>query len=476
MKNFFTLMAVLLLSLTARAQHSNLKSSEALKFRMDSLESNYWDSYQEMWDTSMNYYDYNAYGQMTLYHNTWLDNSTGELLREGRYEYSYNEDGSMAEALVLEWDEDTDDWENDDLDVYTYDEDGNQTGSVGYRWDDANELWIRKDSSFNVYNDEGLLSEHSGYEWKTDRWVIRYFTSDTYEEHGWLDEHLSRMWYEDDQEWKNNSKWVYAWNEQGQSLGYVRYDQDVYDGPWLEESKVDKIYNDENLLYITNSGQWETDHWQINRIDTMDYNSSGWLIEVRGYYLDEGNMRQNNNYSYSYDASGNVKEYIYSYWDKNASKLVVYGKDLFTYDLSYAMTDIVLPDESSEWYGYLLLNQFSNIPMSIHVLHWKNETWVDYLKKTFFYSEKNVEGLGLEEQEREMVRVYPNPVSDHLYMDLPEGSSHATLSLYELTGRQVLRRKVDAGASLSLTALPAGIYLYRMSVDGKIQSGKLVKR
>ena len=60
-------MAVLLISLAASAQYSNQKSIQALKLRMDSVESNYWNSYDEMWDSTMFYYDFNASGQMTLY-------------------------------------------------------------------------------------------------------------------------------------------------------------------------------------------------------------------------------------------------------------------------------------------------------------------------------------------------------------------------------------------------------------------------
>ena len=476
MKQIFTLMAVLMISLAASAQYSNQKSAEALKLRLDSMEISYWNSSDEMWEPGTYYYDYNVSGQLTLRFNTWVDNGSGEVLGDGRNEYSYNEDGSMAKYLNLRWDEDADDWGNKYREVYNYDEDGNQIGSVSHRWDETNELWTPDDSSFNVYNEAGLLSEYSGYEWKTDRWVIRYYSSYTYEEHGWVDEHITRMWYEDDQEWKNNNKWVYTWNTVGQMLTKIRYDQEVYEGPWLEDNKNENTYNSENLLLTTSSARWATEQWEIYYSDTMDYNASGWLTEDRGYALDEGNWRTDDRYTYSYDASGNVIEYINSSWDRNALELAVYEKDLFTYDLSHSMTDIVLPDVDSDWNDNLLMDQFLNIPQSIHVLEWRNNDWEDYEKSTFFYSEKNVEGVGVEEQERAMVRIYPNPVSDQLHMDLPEGASSATLALYEVTGRQVLRRQVNAGASLSLTTLPAGIYLYSLTVDGKIQSGKLVKR
>lgn len=116
------------------------------------------------------------------------------------------------------------------------------------------------------------------------------------------------------------------------------------------------------------------------------------------------------------------------------------------------------------------------MPLGFQVYRWKNESWEDERDFTYFYSEWNVQGVGLEENELVMARIYPNPVSELLQVELQEGSSKATLTLYELTGRQVLRRQLHSSGTISLSNLPQGVYLYSLSVDGKIQSGKLVKR
>lgn len=474
MKQIFNLVALLLVSMAASGQYSYQKSATVLKQRMDSVEINYWNSYDEVWESSKYHYDYDVSGQMTFYFTTYTDNSSGDVLGEDRYEYSYNADGSIAELHELNWDEDAGDWETSRKRVYSYDEGGNQIGYANYNWDSSGEQWTRVDSTFNTYNGEGLLTEYNGFLWQSDQWIIRYFSQYNYEQHGWLSEHYMRMWYEADQTWKNNIKFVYTWNEQGEMLTKIRYDQEVYEGPWLEYYKLEHFYNDENLLTTTNSAHWETGQWAIYRTDTMSYNADGLLAEDRGYTLVDSSMQPDFRYEYSYDASGNLTEYINYTWDENTSNLVFWGKNLYSHDLSFSITDLLLPGVDSDWYSKLFLGNITSMPLGLHIYHWIDDSWQDYQKTAYFYSEMNVVGLG--ERELAMVRLYPNPVGDQLHIALPEGSSGATLALYEITGRQVFRCQMEEGAILSMANLPAGIYLYSLSVDGMIQSGKLVKR
>ena len=475
MKQIFTLAAMLFLGLAANGQYSDLKSTQGLRQALDSMDLNYWDSYNEQWDSTRYYFEYNATGQMTLFYTTYKDNSTGDWLGEDRNEYNFNSKGNIIEYLYLQWDEDISDWETDTRKVYSYSSSGNQAGYVSYDWDDIGEEWIRDDSIHYYYNDERLLTEYTGAEWKTDHWVGRYLSEYSYNAQGLLSEQISRMWYEDDQEWKNNIKYVMTWNEQGQLLTKIRYDQDVYDGPWLEEYKQELSYNAKHLRTISSSAHWESDQWEIYRYDTVEYNTSGLPTENRGYYLDEGIMRPDYMHEYSFDASGNLVEYIVSNWDKNAMDLVLYGKSNYSYDLDYTVDDLLLPSDS-DWESDLNMDYVLNMPLGIHAYQWINDSWEDYKLTKYFYSPRNVEGVGVEYNELAMARLYPNPVSEMLYVALEEGFNKATLSIYELTGRQVLRRQLNTDGAVSLAALPAGVYLYSLTVDGKIQSGKLMKR
>ncbi len=475
MKQTFTLLALLFLGLAANGQYYNLKSTQGLKQALDSMDLIYYDSGNDQWDSTKYYIEYDASGQMTLLYTTYTDNSTGEVLGGDRYVYSYNTDGSMIEYLNLEWDEDIDDWELDFREVYSYDEDGNQIGYISYDWDNSGNVWTRNDSIVNTYNEQGFLIEYSGYEWKADQWIIRHYSEYSYNAQGLLLDQITRMWYEDDQEWKNNIKFEYSYNGEGQMLTTVRSDQDVYDGPWLLEYKLENAYNDEYSRITTSSAHWKTDQWEIYYADTVDYNSSGLATEDRGYYLDEGNMRPNYIYVYSYDANGNLIEYIDHSWDRNASSMELSAKYNYSYDLDYTMAELLLPIDN-DLESDLILEYVSNMPLGSHAYYWRNESWEDYRRINYFYSEMNVEGVGVEENELVMARLYPNPVSDLLQVELEEGSLKATLTLYELTGRQVLRRQINSGGAVSLSTLPAGVYLYKLTVDGKIQSGKLMKR
>lgn len=475
MKKTISLVAMLLISILAFGQNFNQKSTEALKQRMDSVELNYWNSYQEVWESSKYHYGYDHRGQHILYYSDWTDFTSGEVSGEERNEYSYNADGSIAERNYFEWNEDSVDWENDSKELYSYDLSGNQTDYIRYSWDNG-EQWERRDSSINTFDAEGLLIEYNGFRWQDNQWILRYFSTYTYEEHGWMEEHLHRMWYEDDQEWKNNIKWVYSYNDQGVMLTETRYDQEVYEGAWAETYQMEHIFNEENQLTTTNSAHWVAEQWEIYRTDTMSYNATGLLTEDRGYYLDEGVMRPDYIYLYSYDAYGNLTEYIHHKWDRNLLDIFLYAKHVCTYDLSYSMEDVLLPNDDTDWDYKHSQELFSNIPLSIHVYHWESDSWEDDMTMDYYYSEMNVIGVGVEEERLAVAQLYPNPVSDQLHVALPEGSSTATLALYEISGRQVLRRQLEQGEGLPVNFLPAGIYLYTLTVDGVIQSGKLVKR
>jgi hypothetical protein len=77
------------------------------------------------------------------------------------------------------------------------------------------------------------------------------------------------------------------------------------------------------------------------------------------------------------------------------------------------------------------------------------------------------------------VRLWPNPSSGWLTVDFGERfPQNASLTLFDGAGRQVLRTVLPGSQNpLSLRALPAGLYLYRVEESGRVVArGKLVLR
>lgn len=80
----------------------------------------------------------------------------------------------------------------------------------------------------------------------------------------------------------------------------------------------------------------------------------------------------------------------------------------------------------------------------------------------------------------ERMSVYPNPGNGKFNFEFElEAPAQALLSIYDMNGRQVaapLSRQLPAGNSvetLDLSELGAGVYLYRLSLNGSISTGKL---
>lgn len=78
----------------------------------------------------------------------------------------------------------------------------------------------------------------------------------------------------------------------------------------------------------------------------------------------------------------------------------------------------------------------------------------------------NVEGYS--------VSVYPNPVSDILYLDIPTEikASDYELSIFDITGREMLTSK--ANTRINLSRLSTGVYTYRLQLGQKYYSDKLI--
>jgi hypothetical protein len=76
------------------------------------------------------------------------------------------------------------------------------------------------------------------------------------------------------------------------------------------------------------------------------------------------------------------------------------------------------------------------------------------------------------------VAIYPNPVNSVLTVVVPAGSGNASIQLTDNAGRGVYQQDhLQRGKNtIDTHTLPAGVYFYSLSVDGKVQHGKIVKQ
>lgn len=80
---------------------------------------------------------------------------------------------------------------------------------------------------------------------------------------------------------------------------------------------------------------------------------------------------------------------------------------------------------------------------------------------------------GLSDEKISSITLYPNPAIDDLQIKYLDGVGSFTLS--DLSGRQLINKKITNDELVSVSALPKGIYIIKItSKDGTIEK-KVVK-
>ncbi len=88
-------------------------------------------------------------------------------------------------------------------------------------------------------------------------------------------------------------------------------------------------------------------------------------------------------------------------------------------------------------------------------------------------------GLSIDEFSNSKLVMSPNPVSTELNIQLPSNFNKGTISIFNITGKQVLNQFVAEGInelSLDITPLISGMYLVRYEFGDQVETKKLIVR
>ena len=79
---------------------------------------------------------------------------------------------------------------------------------------------------------------------------------------------------------------------------------------------------------------------------------------------------------------------------------------------------------------------------------------------------------GVIETETGQISIYPNPVRNDLKVTLPQTLSNGQIDIYDLIGSKVYSQPLNTTKDFDMSALRTGIYVARISENGKIISTK----
>jgi subtilisin family serine protease len=94
-----------------------------------------------------------------------------------------------------------------------------------------------------------------------------------------------------------------------------------------------------------------------------------------------------------------------------------------------------------------------------------------------FQSALNIAQLSVNQNEIGRFLVYPNPVSDELFISFPPNFSEAKISIYNALGQIILEKNIqNTNTLLSLQNINSGIYFYKIKSNSFAQTGKIIKK
>jgi hypothetical protein len=377
--------------------------------------------------------DYNDVSQPILSTSKYWNGSTYE--NGGRTAFTYDESNLLAEEIEQVW---VGDWENESRITYSRYPNGMEAARLVETWDGTD--WENQSNQIIIRNDQGTIEEITYQVWQIDGWentfkiqnvllsepLIDSTYSKTFEEGNWVDLYVEAYEY-NTQNWLDNytgSFWV--------------------EGSWVNDIFAEYTYNNSGQVDIGIIKSWENDQWLNNARSTFYYNNWNRYQSIIQEAWD-GSQWVNASYdNYSFDANGNALEGEIYQWIDGGWLSVQDEPITLTYNYGF---------EEQVFNGFLVEAAYRS------VLVGEGELSMD----------------GLDEQ----LKMWPNPVSDFIQLQLDEPVENAVIAIYDFAGKKILEFQeahfTRSETNISVSDLEPGLYILTLKTEYQSYNNKFIK-
>jgi len=441
--------------------------------------------YHEMLDT------YKAYRQHTLLKSasdlsTYLDTAQIQVPLENEQYLpimnqiiNYNIDGKTTQMRSILLNAQTFQWENSSKTEYSYDINGNISQVTSEEWDAGISAWIPTSKTEYGYDGNDNLVQFIDYEWGES--VARYLNSRkivmTLDENGLETQTLVSFWDVNEELWVEAWKYEYNYNAIDALLLETEYAWDEDASDWALSWKTDYTYNEDDKLITKEEFNWDsqTSLWTTYWESIITYDAGGNIDQQLDSEYLEGIWQEQWKGVYTFDEQNNPLTEIYSQWDEATTQLAPTLKWEYVYDQGTLLSELVVPPKS--WFVPDYRMQIVSKPLGYISYEYSTDIsdFEVYYQEVYYYNEHYpTKVIGSETSH--IASIFPNPAREYITFTFAGKYHQVSFELYDVTGRRVIIKEVENGDLLNLEGLQDGIYLYRISADEQIQTGKLMKR
>ncbi len=456
------------------------------------------------YDTNLNLISIKSYSWRTNpYNGTELYNWIGLE----KFEYEYDSNGNKLLDSEYEWNLANNDWEGVSKLTFSFDSAGNQTLRTKFSWGGISfeeGQWIygwREDRQYeNKYNSLNLLMETVERYWATE-WTNQYKDEFAYNSKGEIELHTryswnynsigwraiekyelvsdtinrkavatSAQWYESDSTWHMLIKSEIELDEEGNTIKQVDWNFDSsLDSLVFQEKMVSEYDSNGNRTSYIESGWDKTvNDWKFVFQEETSYDFESRVTSLARWHwkADSGMWIGWEKFETIYDDSGNIVRSLKYLWNSDEGDWISDLRTDFEFDTSVSFSNLVLPNywkvERKMEYELDFETAYSYDRLSAS---WKVKNETKHYYSGFVANGLNKEVLG-------QLLIYPNPTDDFIYISNVSGP--VQIDLFAISGEMLMSTEINSEKAVSVKQFKPGLYIYKISSNNTLKSGKII--
>lgn len=391
---------------------------------------------------------------------------------------SYDVSGNMTRAQSVALN-DQYIWENYSLTELSYDANGNTSQVIRNEWSTGSSSWIPVDKTEYSYDAGNRLIQILEFEWgaSVGQFLNSRKVAMTLDLNGLKILSLVSVWDASEELWEDAWKYEYNYAANDALLVETEYAWDTDLSDWVLSWKTDYTYNVDGQLMTKEEYNWdsETSLWTDYYESILTYDVSGNVDQqTDSQYLEpNGPWQEIWKGEYTFDEQNNPLSETYSQWDENTAELTKTAKYEYFYDQGTLLSELIAPPIS--WFVPDYKQQILSKPLGYISYQYSSDLsdFEVYFQEVYLYNTHyptNIPGSEVSN----IASIFPNPAREYITISFAGEYFQASFELYDVTGRRVMQKRVEKGESLNLGGLQNGLYLYRISAEKQIQTGKLM--
>jgi hypothetical protein len=409
---------------------SNLDSIRHAKIEYKHISQGIWNekgfhynNLENKWEESfwLKEFEANTQGQITRQTHYEFNNYYNKWEGWWRKEYDFDSLGNKTKEASYIWDLDDNIWHKDKKSEFVFDE-SKEIAVYGYIGENESDTWQFYYKKETEYNENGNVEINETWDssvyWNPFR---KQKETNSFDSFGALHSSVRLFWSEELNEWLNNWKYEYLYNDYENSSVRIRYDWDSAASTWINASKSETKQNESNLITMEASYMWN------NTSKAWDGIGSKTIV-------------------LQYDSFGNRLLYEIYHWEALTNSWV----PVYRYSNVFANNNKLWQTDFFEW------NE-------------QNSEWIKNKVRFYYYFDTN---LRIKKYSDEYIVLYPNPVGNELNF---EGLESGRVIVFDLLGKIHLDVS-NARNSINISHLPHGSYKIKIIENNRASTKGIIKR